>query len=191
MPMRIIAGEFRRRLIRGPEGNDTRPMTDRVRTSLFDRLNSMGMLDGGYAIDIFAGTGSAGLEALSRGIDHVTFIERDRSARKLLDENLADLGLTPRATVLATNALSPAWLNLLPHKPVDLIFCDPPYPMSRAEESRPSLVQMMDYVFDVSAPGALLILRTDEYTPPLESQKWGEPQTFEHGSMMLYFYSKA
>jgi len=189
--MRIIAGEFRRRLIRGPEGNDTRPMTDRVRTSLFDRLYSMGMLEGGNALDIFAGTGSVGIEALSRGIEHVTFIERDRSARKLLDANLADLGITSRATVLATNALSPAWLNLLSHKPVNLIFCDPPYPMSRAEEDRPSLQQLMDNVHAVSAEDALLILRTDEHTPPLESARWGEPETFNYGSMNLYFYSRS
>lgn len=186
--MRIISGEFRRRLIRGPEGNDTRPMTDRVRTSLFDRLVAMGYMEGGHAIDIFAGTGSVGLEALSRGVEHVTFIERDPSARKLLVANLRDLGIENRATVLATNALTPAWLNLLPGKKVDLIFCDPPYPMSEGEDTRPALSKMMDQTAAVASPAALLVLRTSEYTPSLPSEKWPEPEIRAYGSMVMHFY---
>ena len=186
--MRIISGEFRRRLIRSPEGKDTRPMTDRVRTSLFDRLEVMGYMEGGYAIDIFAGTGSVGIEALSRGVEHVTFIERDAGARKLLVANLRDLGIENRATVLATNALTPAWLNLLPGKTADLIFCDPPYPMSEADDTRLALSKMIDQTAAVASSAALLVLRTSEHTPCISAGKWPEPTTRNYGSMTMHFY---
>lgn len=163
-------------------------MTDRVRTSLFDRLEVMGYMEGGHAIDIFAGTGSVGLEALSRGVGHVTFIERDPSARKLLVANLRDLGIENRATVLATNALTPAWLNLLPGKSADLVFCDPPYPMSEADDSRPSLSKMIDQTAAVVSPAALLVLRTSEHTPSLPAEKWPQPTTRNYGSMTMHFY---
>lgn len=186
--MRIISGEFRRRLIRGPEGMDTRPMTDRVRTSLFDRLESMGYMDAAAAVDIFAGTGSVGLEALSRGVEHVTFIERDMAAKKLLAQNVADLGLADRTAVLSTNALSPAWLNLLPRRPVALFFADPPYPMSEDEAQRQTLSRMMDQLTAVASDDALLVLRTSEHAQAIPCTKWPEPVTRSYGSMHLHFY---
>ena len=188
--MRIIAGEFRRRLIRGPQGMDTRPMTDRVRTSLFDRLASMGYMDAAVAVDIFAGTGSVGLEALSRGVEHVTFIERDASARKLMAQNIDDLGLKGRSSVLSTNALSPAWLNLLGRRPVELFFADPPYPMSADERQRPILAQMMDQLLSVASDDALLLLRTDEHTAALDLEQWPAPVTRSYGSMLIHFYQR-
>lgn len=189
--MRIIAGEYRRRLIRGPEGMDTRPMTDRVRTSLFDRLTSMGYMEAKAAVDIFAGTGSVGLEAISRGVEHVTFIERDASARKLLALNIDELGVKDQTTVLSTNAMSPAWLNLLSRRPVELFFADPPYPMSADKKQRETLAQMMDQLASVASDDALLLLRTDEHTPAIELKNWPEPISRGYGSMQIHYYQRA
>jgi 16S rRNA (guanine966-N2)-methyltransferase len=165
-------------------------MTDRVRTSLFDRLASMGYMDAPAALDIFAGTGSVGIEALSRGVEHVTFIERDASARKLLQANLDDLGLRDRSLVLASNALTPAWVNLLAHRPVELIFCDPPYPMSEGESTRPSLEKLLDQLAPIASEDALLVLRTSEHTPAIPSTTWPDPVTRGYGSMLIHYYQK-
>ena len=98
--MRIIGGTHRsRRLHPPPDAETTRPITDRVKVSLFDRLWDAGLLDEGNALDIFSGTGSLGLEALSRGLSHCTFIERDKHALRLLKKNIDELGQIGRAHV--------------------------------------------------------------------------------------------
>ncbi|MGH7214480.1 MAG: RsmD family RNA methyltransferase [Tepidisphaeraceae bacterium] len=97
--MRIIAGEFRgRRLLAPEEAGTTRPVTDRVKQSLFDILTPS--LDGAAVYDCFAGTGSMGLEALSRGARHVTFFEADRSAGARLRRNIQTLGVAKRSHII-------------------------------------------------------------------------------------------
>src|SRR5688572_8601744 len=96
--MRIIAGEFRSRRILPPASDATRPITDRVKQSLFDILTPW--LDAARVYDCFAGTGSMGLESLSRGAAHVTFFEADRSPAALLRKNIATLGVQRRSTVV-------------------------------------------------------------------------------------------
>ena len=137
--MRIICGIHRSRKILGPREGDrtTRPILDRVKQALFDRLWAAGVfpladeegliVPQGNVVDVFSGTGSLGLEALSRGSDHCTFIERDSYAVNALKQNLATLGLADQATVLATDALAGVWLGLLPKRPVRVVFLDPPY----------------------------------------------------------------
>src|SRR5277367_2360417 len=96
--MRIIAGEFRGRKLLGPEGDQTRPITDRVKQSVFDVLTPR--LPDAVVYDLFAGTGSMGLECLSRGCRFVTFFESDRSALKLLEKNISILAVKDRARVV-------------------------------------------------------------------------------------------
>src|SRR5437016_8160373 len=96
--MRIIAGEFRSRQLLAPRSDATRPITDRAKQSLFDILQPD--LPGAIVYDCFAGTGSMGLECLSRGAAHVTFFESDRSAVALLRKNIATLGVSDRSTVI-------------------------------------------------------------------------------------------
>src|SRR5918997_2078096 len=97
--MRIIAGEFRGRKLLPPGGDVTRPVTDRVKQSLFDILTPL--LDNAIVYDCFAGTGSMGLECLSRGARRAVFFEADRSAMERLRKNIATLGVADRATVRA------------------------------------------------------------------------------------------
>src|SRR3954454_21999663 len=122
--MRIIAGEFRGRKLLPPEGDVTRPITDRVKQSLFDILAPV--IDGARVYDCFAGTGSMGLECLSRGAAHVTFFEADRSALERLKKNIATLCVTDRSTI-AAGGLFRWFEGARPDFTADLVFLDPPY----------------------------------------------------------------
>src|SRR3954465_2988092 len=103
--MRVIAGEFRGRRLLDPEqlpaGSVTRPITDRVKQSLFDIVTPL--LADAVVYDCFAGTGSMGLESLSRGARHATFFEVDRSALKRLKQNITTLGVGAESSVVATD----------------------------------------------------------------------------------------
>ncbi|HST74159.1 MAG TPA: 16S rRNA (guanine(966)-N(2))-methyltransferase RsmD [Acetobacteraceae bacterium] len=140
--MRIVAGEWRGRTLAAPPGRDTRPTADRVRQALFDMLlhapwGGRDAVVGVRVLDAFAGTGALGLEALSRGAAHATFVERDRAALAALRANIAALRAEARSAVLPCDVLhpltqpSPTGRGLL--LPVgesnahNLVFLDPPY----------------------------------------------------------------
>lgn len=106
-----------------PEGSATRPTTDRVREATFNSLFSMNAIDGATFIDLFAGSGALGLEAISRGAASVTFVERDRAAIKALQANIETLGFGEQSTVIATDSLR--WLQNAPR--ADVLLADPPY----------------------------------------------------------------
>lgn len=121
--MRVIAGTARGRRLVAPEGMTTRPITDRAKEAVFNMIEARGGLDGAVVADLFAGSGSFGIESLSRGADRATFVERDRRALRALRSNLDSLGFSPRATVMAS-----AVASVVPTLgPVDVVFCDPPY----------------------------------------------------------------
>ena len=121
--MRVIAGEFGGRTLVAPDGTTTRPTTDKVRQAVFNSLQSMGVLEGAVVADLFAGSGAVGIEAISRGADHCTFVERDRNALAALRANIATLGLAERTTVHTTDVM--AWVPAM--RNVDIVFLDPPY----------------------------------------------------------------
>ena len=122
--MRIIAGEWRGRNLVAPKGDITRPTADRTRETLFNMLTSrLGSFDGLSVLDLFAGSGALGLEALSRGAADCLFVEQDAEAVKAIKGNVAKLDARPRASVQQGSVMS-----LGPAKaPHDLIFLDPPY----------------------------------------------------------------
>lgn len=120
--MRIIAGQWRGRKLEAPPGGATRPTTDRVREALFSMLASrLGSFEGLRVADLFAGSGALGLEALSRGAAHCSFVERDRGALRALRANLSRLGASAEAMDRDATALGPA------SSPSDLLLLDPPY----------------------------------------------------------------
>ncbi len=126
--MRIVAGAWRGRALAAPPGQDTRPTADRVRQSLFDRLlhapwGGKALLDGATVLDVFAGTGALGLEALSRGAGHAVFIERAPAALAALRANIRACAAEPLTTVLPVDALRPPAAP----SPATLAFLDPPY----------------------------------------------------------------
>ena len=123
--MRISGGIHRSRRLLSPRGTSTRPTSDRVREALFSILEGRGLVAGARVLDLCAGTGALGLEALSRGASFVTFVEPDRKARDVLTKNIEALGETARARVLAVAAARAA--TLLKGDLVSLVLCDPPY----------------------------------------------------------------
>lgn len=126
--MRIIAGEFRGVALasvgKGDAGAHLRPTTDRVRESLFNVLGNLDVMDGARVLDLFAGTGALGLEALSRGAAHATFVDDGRVAQRLIGQNIAKLRVSDRTDIVRRDA------RHLPGRtgaPFDLVFMDPPY----------------------------------------------------------------
>ncbi len=134
---RIIAGSARGRRLRTPRGDGTRPTTDRVREALFSAWESaLGSLEGTRVLDLYAGSGAVGLEAVSRGAHEVVLVEQDRRTAGVIRDNIVDLGFRDRARVVAASvgrflddraADSPAY---------DMAFLDPPYPLPRTTLER-------------------------------------------------------
>ncbi len=122
MKTRLISGEFGGRFIDSPHTDRTHPMGERMRGALF---NILGDLDDFRVLDAFAGTGALGLEALSRGASEAVFIERDRVAQKVLEENIDLLGVGARARLIKSSVS--AWTDTTESQAFDLIFADPPY----------------------------------------------------------------
>ena len=119
--MRVVAGIARGRKLVAPKGDATRPTSDFVREAIFNSLQAHVDLDGATVLDLFAGTGALGIEALSRGASHATFVEDAKAALAALRTNLDTTGFADRATVLADDATK------APLPAVDLAFADPPY----------------------------------------------------------------
>jgi 16S rRNA (guanine966-N2)-methyltransferase len=157
--MRVIAGSHRGRRLRAPEGLDTRPTADRVRESLFSIL---GPLDGEAVLDLFAGSGALGIEALSRGAASALFCDRSAAAVRAVRANLESLGL--EAEVVADDArrvLRDAHGRAAAY---DLIFLDPPY--RQAEQWAADLSALVPPVL---APGGRVVSESDRRAPlPLE-----------------------
>jgi 16S rRNA (guanine966-N2)-methyltransferase len=192
--MRIIAGTHRGRKILSPEDDSTtRPIPDRVKQALFDRLASQGRIEDAVVLDVFSGTGSMGLECLSRGAQHVTFIEKDRSALDLLKKNLDTLKFEADSRVMKVDALSAASIDMLPRprNEYTLAFFDPPYAMMEDETKSPRLYQQLEHLAARMAPGAMLVLRLQRDIPAPPIPNWGEPESHPYGSMILHFYRRA
>ncbi|PIE08618.1 MAG: 16S rRNA (guanine(966)-N(2))-methyltransferase RsmD [Rhodobacterales bacterium] len=165
--MRIIAGEWRGRplaaLGKGDAGAHLRPTTDRVRESLFSMLSGGRFGDpvtGRQVLDLFAGTGALGLEALSRGAAGATFVDDGRVAGRLIRENIARLGAGQRARLLRRDALR---LGACRGAPAGLVFCDPPYGRGLGE---PALAAALAGGW--VAPGALVVWEESARVAPVD-----------------------
>lgn len=130
--MRIIAGIWRGRPLIAPAGDATRPTADRTREALFSMLVSrIGSFDGLQVADVCAGTGALGLEALSRGAAHCTFVERDRSAIEALRKNIAKLGANAEVRAIAAEGFTGGSF--------DLVLIDPPYGTGLGQKILPQI----------------------------------------------------
>jgi 16S rRNA (guanine966-N2)-methyltransferase len=135
--MRIVAGTWRGRRIAAPHGWTTRPTSDRVREALFDALTARlgGDLGGGPVLDLYAGTGAMGLEALSRGASRAVFVDNDREALRVLKSNVDSLGASDRSMIVAGDAAGPSLDRALCSGPFALLLLDPPYRIEPADVS--------------------------------------------------------
>lgn len=175
--MRIIAGEFRGVALtsvgKGDAGAHLRPTTDRVRESLFNVLAGGKFGDAvtdARVLDLFAGTGALGLEALSRGAEHVTFVDDGRKAQSLVMQNIAICRAQSRTTLMRMDATR---LPQNPDAPYDLVFLDPPYAKAMGEKAigaaieggwlAPRALIVWEDSAPIAVPEALLLLDTRKY----------------------------
>jgi 16S rRNA (guanine966-N2)-methyltransferase len=174
--LRVIAGRFRGRKLEAPRGQTTRPTADRVRQALFDVL---GPLDGARVLDLYAGTGALGIEALSRGAARAVFVESDRAALASIRRNLEALGLDEAATVLPV-AVERAAKPLRDLGPFDLVLCDPPWAaLETALRALPKVLGL-----DLYGPAPRIVIehpsaRSLEISPPpglrkTDERRWGD-----------------
>lgn len=156
--MRIVAGLYGGRRLTAPKGDATRPTSDRVRESLFSIL---GPLDGAQVLDLFAGTGALGLEALSRGAAHVTFVENAVPALRAIEANLAALKVPSQAVSLRRqDALAFARAARAASRQYDLVLLDPPYRLAPelGRELSPALAELL-------AAGGRIVCESDRRAP--------------------------
>lgn len=173
--MRIIAGSSRGRRLKTPKGDRIRPTSDRVRESLFSILGDLGDL---HVIDGFAGTGALGLEALSRGARHATFIERDKKAQRLIAENIAICKVEARSTLVRGEFEE----KILTRRTADLIFLDPPYDTASS--------RLLDAIATSGclSEGGLVVLEQASREELLEARGWELEDERVYGETRLTFY---
>lgn len=133
--MRIVGGEFRGRPLATPRSNAIRPTSDRTREAVFNILahNHPDLLDGGRVLDLFAGTGALGLEALSRGASGCVFVEESAEGRGLIRTNVEAMGLQGRTRIFRRDAATLGEVGTI--MPFDIVFADPPYGKGLAERA--------------------------------------------------------
>jgi 16S rRNA (guanine966-N2)-methyltransferase len=176
--VRIVGGKFRGRSITAPDGKDTRPTTDRVREAIFNRLEH-GVpgfsVEGSRVLDLFAGTGALGLEALSRGARNVLLIDNGDTAHGIIRRNADALGVIGQCKVWRRNAARLG--SCAPLSPFSLVFLDPPYGKGLAERALRALVEGNWF-----ADGAVIVVEESakaEVTVPealtlLDEHKYGD-----------------
>lgn len=163
--MRVIAGKARRILLNSLEGDSTRPTLDRYKETLFNTMQTY--IPGSYFIDVYAGTGSIGIEALSRGAEKAVFIENNKKALAVIKENLEKTHLAEDAEVIAADAVS-ALIRLEHTGPADVIFIDPPY--NRGYEIQ---VLKLLYSSKLVNEDSLVVVEASNDTPLSELQECG------------------
>ena len=194
--MRIIAGQFRRRKLLANPGLTTRPITDFVKESLFTRLGDW--IEGQRVADIFSGTGTIGLEALSRGATSVVFLEKDRKAVELLKHNVASLGEEAQAACLCwrTDIFRCSFRpkgDSAKFVPFDWMFFDPPFVMIEELSPTSELFRVLKQLArdDVSSPDTRLVLRTPEEAQFVMPDVWELAHHWPFSHMEIYIYRKA
>ena len=176
--MRVITGSARGRRLKTPENYDIRPTTDNVKESIFNILQFD--IEGRRVLDLFAGTGQLGIEALSRGAASAVFIDRDRAAVQIVKDNLRICGLT--GTVLCTDA--PEYLKGCGR--FDLIFVDPPYDSGLYDE----VLQTINS-FDILSEGGIMIVEARRETPlPDMAAPYRKLREYRYGKVKICSYTR-
>lgn len=190
--LRILAGEFRSRQLETPPDEErTRPMASRVKESVCNLLR--GWFEDARVLDLFAGVGTMGLEAVSRGAREVLLVERDRGIHELLQRNIDALGCGDRAVALQADALGPLALQRAP-QPADLVFLDPPYRVMLDPDERREVLAQAARSRAVMADRGFLVLRSPMALEPEEAKLPGfdGPELHEYGrEMKVYLYMPA
>jgi 16S rRNA (guanine(966)-N(2))-methyltransferase RsmD len=179
--MRVITGSARGRRLKELEGLETRPTTARVKEGLFSIIQFD--IEGRRVLDLFAGTGQLGIEALSRGAAEAVFVEQRRDAVALVRENLAVCGLADRARVVSGDAMN----YLSRGEKFDLIFLDPPYASGLLEKSLEQIA-----AFDICREHGIIVAESavDQALPPL-APPYGIHREYRYGKIKLTVYHRS
>jgi 16S rRNA (guanine966-N2)-methyltransferase len=180
--MRIVTGKHRGRRLATPADRNIRPTSDRIREAIFDILSHRlfaGRFDGAMVLDVFAGTGAMGCEALSRGAARATFLDSESAAIRLVEQNVRHLGEAENVLVLRRDATRPGKAPL-PH---DLVFTDPPYRSGLAPATLEALAQERWL-----APGALVVLELASDETPEPPTGFTEIDQRRYGGTTVHFW---
>ena len=174
--MRIVAGRHKGRRLRAPAGADTRPTADRVREALF---SIVGSVEGFSVLDLYAGSGAVGIEALSRGAASVTFVESARPALAAIRANLEAAG--EEAEVVSSDAIP--WLRSAADgkHAFDLVFCDPPYDAA-ARIAQP----LTELLPRVAAPQGLIVTESSKRNPLALDLPLSDERSYGHTRIAIY-----
>ena len=175
--MRVVAGTLRGRPSVAPEGEATRPTTDRAREATFNALVSLGAVEDAKVVDLFAGSGAMGIEALSRGASSCAFVERDRKALDSIRYNIKALQLTDHTTVLSGDVMT----NVVALRNVDLVLADPPYDFDRWTD----LLTVLNLVL---APGGVVVTESGREIQPPEG--WEAIRSKRYGRAWVAFLQR-
>ena len=175
--MRVVAGTLRGRPIVAPEGDATRPTTDRAREATFNSLMSLGAVEDAKVIDLFAGSGAMGIEALSRGAASCAFLERGRKALDSIRHNIKTLHLADNTTILSGDVMT----NVVALRNVDLVLADPPYDFDRWAD----LLTVLNLVM---APGGVVVTESAREIQPPEG--WEAIRSKRYGRAWVAFLQR-
>src|ERR1700674_363691 len=188
--MRVIAGKYRSRPLRSLRGMDVRPTSDRLRETLFNILTAgnPAALEGSVWLDLFAGTGAVGIEALSRGAKEVYFVEHSATAADAIRSNLESLGVGNGYKILQEELPRAFWRMERQHVAADVVFIDPPYRMQEA------YTKTLRALADSSLVWAMTVVIAEHEKKFDPGGEFGQLRRFRHlvhGSAALIFYRRA
>lgn len=190
--LKILGGQLRSRQLKTPKHDDvTRPWTGRARESVFNQLR--GHIQGGNVLDLFAGVGTMGLEAVSRGAEHVVLVEQDRKIFEMLEQNVETLQCDDRAHAIQCDALSTIPL-LRAQPPLDVVFVDPPYVMMKNDASRKRVLNHLTQLETILDDDGFVLLRTPINPEHVDHtvEEFVGPEIHKEGQgMWILFYGKA
>ena len=186
--MRVIAGKYRSRNLQSLPGNETRPTYDRLKETLFNVLQAAGAIEGAAFLDLFAGTGSVGIEALSRGAERVTFVESNRKAANLIRTNLESLNIDEGASVLQEESETALPMLIKSGEQFDVVFLDPPYALS-GEYGR--ALRLMGGGTLLKPTSVVIAEHDKRFEPGEEHGTLKRYRRLEQGDSALSFYRQA
>ena len=169
MSLAIIGGEFKGRSLKSPQESFTKPTLSLMRKSVFDICQSY--IEDSRFLDLFACSGAMGIEALSRGASHATFIEKDRKTSKVLLENIKSFKLEKKTDLLTADDFTA--ISTLKNGPYDIVYIDPPYPISKEPNSPVlALLHFLDTSTLLSSPGLIFVEEGAPGTLHLDKQTY-------------------
>jgi 16S rRNA (guanine966-N2)-methyltransferase len=184
--MRVIAGKFGRRKLKGPGKLRMRPTSDRLRETLFNILGAA--VEDSLFVDLYAGTGAIGIEAISRGAKEVVFVEGHAASARLIQENLKTLGVDGTAEVLPVAAEKGLEKLAARHRMADFIFLDPPY---EDEEQQLLVLEFLDESHLIAPQGLVIVEHSSKTELPERFTRLERMRVLEQGDATLSFYCLA